>query len=293
MPCFTQSLDVLVTANLITPGSVQVHTFSHTHAEVMSDLSIPIRPDTPLTDIRLANLDLLVICGGLRSPRAVPAWLSSLLGRLAKLPMALGGLWNGAWYLGKAGLLDGYRCTIHPEQRTALCEQAPGTQVSFDTVVFDGDRLTAATPAGAFRMMLKWLETCAGRTLANAVAEVLDYDRTRLRGTHASHLHGPLREAILLMESNLEDPLDLDQLAHYAGLSRRQMERLFRHKLSTSPQKHYLHLRMIEARRLIQNSNLSIVEAALACGFVSSSHFSRTYHALFGHPPSRELRHDL
>ena len=72
LPCFTQALDVLVTANLISPGAVRAHTFSHDHAEVMSDLGIPIRPDTPLTDIRLSDLDLMVICGGLRATRTVP-----------------------------------------------------------------------------------------------------------------------------------------------------------------------------------------------------------------------------
>ncbi|WHH49654.1 hypothetical protein QFA96_16320 [Pseudomonas sp. Ap32] len=79
LPCFTQALDVLVTANLICPGAVHVHTFSHNHIEVMSDLGIPIRPDTPLTDLRLSSLDLIVICGGLRAARTLPNWLSSLL----------------------------------------------------------------------------------------------------------------------------------------------------------------------------------------------------------------------
>ncbi|MFP3403275.1 hypothetical protein SB757_01375 [Pseudomonas sp. SIMBA_065] len=99
LPCFTQALDVLVTANVIRPGSIRMHTFSHNHAEVMSDLSIPIRPDTPLTDIRLADLDLIIICGGLRSPRTVPAWINTLLLKLANLPITLGGfgMVPGTW----------------------------------------------------------------------------------------------------------------------------------------------------------------------------------------------------
>ncbi|MDR6712502.1 transcriptional regulator GlxA family with amidase domain [Pseudomonas hunanensis] len=296
LPCFTQSLDVLVTANVIQPGSVRVHTFSQNNAEVMSDLAIPIRPDTPLTDVRLADLDLMIICGGLRTPRAVPPWLVTLLQKLASLPMTLGGLWNGAWYLGKAGLLDGYRCAIHPEQRTALAERSPHANVSLDTLVFDRDRLTAATPAGAFQMMLTWLTKCAGSNLADAVLDMLDYDQSRYRSSANSsrqRLTSPLREIITLMESNLEEPIEPEQLSQYVGLSQRQIQRLFRDQLATTPQKYYLQFRITEARRLIQNSSASIVDVGLACGFVSSSHFSKCYSALFGYPPSREARYEL
>ncbi len=84
LTCFTQCLDVLVTANLIQPGSIKVHTFSRNDSEVISDLAIPIRPDTPLTDIRIAALDLMVVCGGLRTPRVLPNGLITLLTKLAE-----------------------------------------------------------------------------------------------------------------------------------------------------------------------------------------------------------------
>lgn len=296
LPCFTQALDVLTTANLIRPGSVKVHTFGHRNSEVMSDLAIPIRPNTPLTDIRIADLDLMMVCGGLRTPRVVPDWLVNLLKKLAGFPMTLGGLWNGAWYLGKAGLLDGYKCAIHSEQRIALSERSPNANVSFDSGVFDRDRLTAATPAGAFEVMRKWLAKDCEPALAEAVSDLLDYDQSRFRrsvGAPRQKLGKPLRELISLMEANLEEPLEPDQLAHYAGLSKRQIQRLFREQLATSPQKYYLQLRLTEARRLIQNSTLSILEAAIACGFVSGSHFSKCYSDCFGYPPSREVRHEV
>ncbi|WP_459744624.1 GlxA family transcriptional regulator [Pseudomonas sp. 3A(2025)] len=296
LPCFTQSLDVLMTANLIRPGSVKVHTFSHKHAEVMSDLAIPIRPDTPLTDIRLADLDLLLVCGGLRTPRTVPEWLVNLLKKLADWPMSLGGLWNGAWYLGRAGLLDGYRCAIHAEQRIALSERSPNANVTLERLVFDRDRITAATPAGAFEVMTQWLGKACDPKLAEAVVELLDYDQTRFRSpqiTHRQKLSKPLRELISLMESNLEEPLEPERLAGYAELSKRQIQRLFREQLATTPQKYYLQLRITEARRLIQNSSLSILDVAIACGFVSGSHFSKCYSDFFGHPPSHEVRHEI
>lgn len=296
LTCFTQCLDVLVTANQIHPGAVKVHTFSRNNSEVISDLAIPIRPDTPLTDIRISDLDLMVICGGLRTPRTVPNWLVNLLRKLASLPVALGGLWNGAWYLGKAGLLDGYRCAIHAEQRIALAEYSPTTSVTLDTVVFDRDRLTASTPAGAFQVMIKWLYKVLDPKVADAVFDLLDYDQSRFRTTSITRdqkVTAPMRDIIKLMESNLEEPLDLDQLASCVQLSRRQIQRFFQKQLGTPPQKYYLELRLTAARRLIQNSRLAIIDVAIACGFVSSGHFSRCYSTLFGHPPSKEARYDV
>lgn len=296
LPCFTQALDVLVTANLISPGSVKVHTFTHDHTEVMSDLAIPIRPDTPLTDVRLSDLDIMIICGGLRAARTIPQWLMALLRKLAKLPIMLGGLWNGAWYLGTAGLLDGYRCAIHPEQRIALSERAPNTNVSNEALAFDRNRLTASTPAAAFQMMIQWLATNHSPKLANAVDDKLDGDQAKFRSYHKSNqprVSRVLREIITLMEANLEEPLEQEQLSKMVGLSIRQIQRLFKEQLKTTPQKYYFQLRITESRRLLQNSNASIFDVALACGFVSCTHFSRTYSAFFGHPPSKEVRYDF
>lgn len=165
-----------------------------------------------------------------------------------------------------------------------------------ETLVVDRDRLTAATPAGAFRMMIQWLTRVSGSKLADAVLDMLDYDQSRYRcaaDTRHQRLTGLLREVISLMESNLEDPLEPEQICHYAGLSQRQMQRLFREQLLTTPQKYYLQLRITEARRLIQNSSSALADVALACGFVSSSHFNKCYSALFGYPPSREARYEL
>ncbi|MCT7656442.1 AraC family transcriptional regulator [Oceanimonas sp. NS1] len=62
------------------------------------------------------------------------------------------------------------------------------------------------------------------------------------------HLVGPaqpkLAEVVALMEANLEEPITLDELAHYVGLSRRQVERLFQRHVKCSPSRYYLNLRL-------------------------------------------------
>jgi len=262
----------------------------------MSGLGIPSPPGTPVTDIRLAVLDLMVICGRLRTARTVPGWLSALLKKIAKLSIAVGGLWNGAWYLGAAGLLDGYRCAIHAEQRTALAERVPHASVCHDALAFDRNRMTSATPNGAFEMMIRWLGVGSSQQLADAVLDTLDADQSKFRSVHKPQqpkVSKALREVIGLMEANLEEPLSPEQISAVIGLSTRQIQRLFKDQLSTTPQKYYFQLRITEARRLIQNSDASIFDVSIACGFVSCTHFSRSYSAFFGHPPSKEVRHEI
>ena len=100
--------------------------------------------------------------------------------------------------------------------------------------------------------------------------------------------HPKLLEVANLMEQNLEEPLERTDLARSVGLSTRQLERLFRKYLHRSPARYYVELRLERARRLLQQTNIPIIDVALACGFVSASHFSKCYRDFFGKTPRRE-----
>ncbi|MBD1551308.1 GlxA family transcriptional regulator [Pseudomonas typographi] len=293
LPAFTQALDTLVTANLLEPQAFSTCTFSLDGEEVTSDLGLVIRPDADLATLSLASFDLLVVCGGLRTPLRPNSELTRLLQDAARHGLDLAGLWNGAWFLGQAGLLAGYRCAIHPEHRAALAETAKASQVTSESYMIDRDRLTAASPSGAFYLALEWIGKLHGRALVEGIEDILAFEESRYRRVNPTlnvKMTAPLREVVNLMDANLEEPLDLDQLAQYVGRSRRQIERLFKEQLGTTPQRHYLELRITEGRRLLQHSDLSILDVAIACGFVSASHFSKRYTAYFGHPPSKETR---
>ena len=90
------------------------------------------------------------------------------------------------------------------------------------------------------------------------------------------------------MEANLEEPIELDNLAEYVALSRRQLERLFQKYLHCTPSRYYLRLRLVRARQLLKQTSMSIIELAYVCGFVSTPHFSKCYREYFGVPPSEE-----
>lgn len=293
LAAFTGALDTLVTGNLLSPGQFAMTTFSLVGSEVLSDLGIVLKPDAVLASEALQGLDLLIVCGGLRSPLKSEPALNRLLVEADRLGVALGGLWNGAFHLARAGLLHGYRCAIHPENRAALSEISPDSTVTPASHVIDRDRYTAASPNGAFALMLEMLRSRHGNALAEGIEQILAFEGLRFRRVGAStpaRLSVPLRNIIDLMENNLEEPLSLDQLAEFVGLSRRQVDRLFQRQLATSPHRHYMELRITESRRLLQHSSLSIMEVAVACGFVSVSHFSKCYSGYFNYPPSREAR---
>ena len=293
LPAFTQALDTIITANLLRAGLFSSRTFGLGEGEVISDLGLVIRPDARIDAASLADLDVLVVCGGYRTELKASEELNSLLRSAAERGVSLAGLWNGAWFLGRAGLLDGYRCAIHPEHRPALTEIAKATQVSSEPYVIDRDRLTASSPSGAFHMALDWIKSLHGKALVEGIEDILAFEESRYRRikpTENVSVSAPLREVVKLMDANLEEPLELDQLAVYAGRSRRQLERLFKEQLGTTPQRYYMELRVTEARRLLQHTELSQVEVLVACGFVSPSHFSKCYSSYFGYRPSKEKR---
>lgn len=293
LPAFTQALDTIVTANLLRPTSFSSRTFGVQDGEVTSDLGLVIRPDARLDVAALKDLNLLVICGGYRTELKVNHELISILKTASELGITLAGLWNGAWFLGVSGLLEGYRCAIHPEHRPALAEISKVTHVTSDAFVMDRDRLTASSPAGAFHMALEWIKGLHGKALVEGIEDILSFEESRYRRikpTQNISLSAPLKEVVKLMDANLEEPLQMDQLAVYAGRSRRQIERLFKEQLGTTPQRYYLELRITEARRLLQHTQLSQVDVLVACGFVSPSHFSKCYSSYFGYRPSKETR---
>ncbi|SHI58662.1 transcriptional regulator, AraC family [Shimia gijangensis] len=95
-----------------------------------------------------------------------------------------------------------------------------------------------------------------------------------------------IEQSIRIMEENLADPLPIPDISDRVGISVRQLERLFKTKLDTSPGKYYKHLRVKRAHILVTGTKLSLVEIALANGFGSAATLSNAYRSEFGMSPS-------
>jgi transcriptional regulator GlxA family with amidase domain len=177
-------------------------------------------------------------------------------------------------------------------------EEFPNVLMSSNLFAIDRDRFTCSGGNSSLDMMLQFVSNHHGPELAAAVSEMFIMERIRdhhdtqripLR-LHLGNSQPKLIEAVALMEANLEETISLDDLAQYVGVSRRQLERLFQKHLKCVPSRYYLELRLNRARQLLLQTNLSIIDVSLACGFVSAPHFSKCYRDFFGIPPREERR---
>ena len=239
---------------------------------------------------------MVFVCSGIRvedfNNRSVFAWLREEHNR----GVSIGGLCTGAHILAAAGLLSGKRCAIHWENLPGFSEAFPKANVFADLFEVDSNIYTCAGGTAALDMMLKLIGDDHDENLVNRICEQVLTDRVRSPGDRQRL---PLRARlgvqnskvltiIELMEANLAEPLSLIEVAGHVGLSRRQIERLFRQEMGRSPARYYLEIRLDRARHLLIQSSMPVVEVAVACGFVSASHFSKCYRELYGRSPQQE-----
>jgi len=245
-------------------------------------------------DVRIGELDAVVVCGGERIERQCEKPVMHWLRTCSARGLALGSTCTGSYLLASSGVLDGYRCSVHWEEYAALTEQFPNVTVSRSVYTIDRDRFTSSGGTAPMDMMLYFVRRQLGAETSAGVADQFVHDR--IRDTRDLQ-HVPLRHqvggqsaklvaAVELMESNIREPLSQVELASYVGLSRRQLQRLFQKYLLTSPSRYYLYLRLARARELLFQTSMSIVEISAQAGFVSSSHFSTTYREFYGKTPS-------
>jgi transcriptional regulator GlxA family with amidase domain len=238
----------------------------------------------------------LVVCAGFEPERFYDQRVGDWLQRANRLGSDLGAMDTGAFLLARAGLLDGYRATTHWESLDSFREQFPKVEVESGLFVIDRHRFTCAGGTAALDMMLHLIALQHGQRLAAAVSEQFIHahirdpqDRQRMEPhIRQGVTHAGLGKVIALMEDHLDEPVTSRRLSAAAGLSLRQLERRFRQHFQTTPLRYYLELRLQRARALLQYTDLPIVEVAVASGFGSAAHFSRTYRGWAGKAPSLE-----
>ena len=295
MIAVSSAIEVLRMANQLGREEFyQWKTFTVDGSPARASNGLVISPDGQMSDIQ--DCDVLFVCAGVR---VHAEWQDSFrmhLHRFKSRKTILGGLCTGTYILAKAGLLEGYRCTVHWENIAALREMTPEVIVTEELFELDRDRYTAAGGTAPLDMMLHIVKKTHGNKLAVAISEQFMCDRMRgpydkqriplklLVGTNQPKL----TEAVALMEANLEELIALDDLASLVGISRRQLERLFKKYLNCVPRRYYLDLRLKKARQLLLQTDKSVAEVAIACGFVSAPHFSKSYRDRYNVSPRDE-----
>jgi len=231
--------------------------------------------------LRPANMRLLA-----QRCRAAPCW---------------GGVGAGVLWLAEAGVFQGARTALPWSLYPDADVIADQLMLSPHLYEIDGARLSCCGGGASIDFALTLVDLLFGATVQAQVKEVLCVDRVRGQEERQrvalqarfGVLQPKLTEAVTLMEANIEEPLSTDEIAQLAGISRRQLERLFKQYLGSLPSRYYLELRLKRARQLLRDTNHSIVQVGLMCGFSSGSHFSTAFGALFGNTPREERQRKL
>lgn len=240
----------------------------------------------------------LIICGGspvsYQSQPELVTWVKANSYRYGLVC----GLATGGLVMAEAGLLVNHRAAIHWWNDAFLYDRFPNVRIVEDSFVVDRHRATSRGGTSTMDMMTFLLARDHGPELAESLAQ--HFIRARIGGTTKTHRRvltnqqseeqPKLQNAIELMEANIEEPLSADDIAGHIGISRRQLERLFKKYLDSVPSKYYQQVRLERARSLLHQSNLSIMEIALQCGYSSGAHLSTSYRNNYGMTPSEERR---
>ena len=240
--------------------------------------------------------DTIMICGGVNIQSATTKRLLNWLRREARKGATIAGLCTAGYTIAKAGLLDGKTAAIHWENHDSFLEEFENVTLTRSVFVVDGNRITAAGGMASIDLMIKLVADDHGEDLANAIADLLIYSAIRTSKdtqrlsipTRIGVRHPKLSRVIQMMEANIEDPISPATLAADVGMSTRQLERLFRRYLSRSPKRYYMELRLQKARNLLMQTDMTVINVALACGFASPSHFSKCYRSHYDTTPYRE-----
>ncbi|WP_454643754.1 GlxA family transcriptional regulator [Bradyrhizobium liaoningense] len=292
---YASAIEPLRAANVLTGNSL--YRWRHISIEggdIVASNGVRIQADASVADV--GRMDAIIVCAGGNPQTFDHAPTMAFLRRMARHGVRLGGVSAGPFLLARAGVLEGYRCTVHWEHIPAFTETFPYLQLSRSLFEIDRDRFTCAGGIAALDMMHALIRIAHGPSVASAVSDWFLQTEVR-RGEVAQRLspterfgvhHPKLVRTLSRMEKNIEQPLSSSRLAELAGVSLRQLERLFARHLRTTIGRRYAQMRLERARLLLRQTTLPVGEVALATGFGSPMAFSRAYRERFGLTPRQD-----
>lgn len=296
---FSTALDSLRQGNRLAKRNVfEWHLISIDGKEARSSSGLALQTTAQVGEA--GRFDVVIVCAGINYRRSYSSGLFAWLRKIFAEGCVLGAVSTGAFYLAKAGLLNGKRCAVHWESLASFRKEFPKILATDDIFTVDGRFLTSSGGTATLDMMLYLISAIEDRELASQISDQFNHPRIR-RHDDAQRMqpeqrfgirNAKLGFVIRRMESSLFAPVEISDLAESVELSPRQLERLFRDNLKKTPSRFYLELRMIRAKELLLDTDLSVAEIAEACGYESPSHFSRFYKQHFGETPAETRKAD-
>lgn len=294
MLAFTSAVETLRIANQLTGQILYTWTtMSETGENVRCSNGIEIGIDAPLGDT--PSSACVFVCSGVEPEHAATPKVADWIRHQWRTGRRVGGLCTGAFTLAKAGILEGKAFTLHWENITPFREQYPTLDPLEQLYAIDDRIMTCGGGVAAMDLFLKLIYDRHGAPLARAVLNMCLHtvqrsETDRQQSSTAAVIgnrNDKLVKIIAHFEENLEESIDLDQVARSLGVSRRQMERLFKTHLNTTPKRFLQDLRLQRARILLAETDMPVVDVAIACGYESAGNFSKRFREAYGISPHR------
>lgn len=242
------------------------------------------------------RFDYIVVIGGLLDvEEQLPYESVGFLRHAIQKGVRLIGACTGSFVLANAGLLDGKTACVSWLHHSEFKARFPVIRLTSQRLfVEDGKITTCAGGSAVADLAALLVRRHVGEGAERNAMEILQLDRRRDGSDLQSrtpialpvHCDDRIRAALLCMEENIDDRLEIDKIAQRVGLSRRQLERIFQNKTGFSPAAAYEKICMKKAAQLVERTSKTMIEIALDVGFTSSSHFCRRFRATFGVTPS-------
>ncbi len=292
MLAFSAAIEPLRIANQLT-GRVLYRwtTMSQDGGPVRCSNGVEISVDKPLGDTPAGAH--VFVCSGVEPEKAASKKAADWIRYQWRIGRTVGGLCTGAYTLARAGILMGRGVTLHWENQVPFRESYPDLDLREQLYVVDGRIMTCGGGAAATDLFLKLIYERHGPLLSQAVLNMCLHsvhrsDADSQMTSRAATLgvrNARLLEIVRIFDDEIDQEISLDEVAERVGVSRRQMERLFAHHVGRTPKRYLIDLRLQRARALLAETDMPVGEVALACGFASSTQFSRRFRERFGTSP--------
>jgi len=239
--------------------------------------------------------DMVILLGGHKLPQTASSKLAAFIGLQYRKGACLAGIESGVYWLSILGLLDKKTVSCHANHKADLTDSYPSVAFNSNIFSFNDNIYTCAGGMATADMTLDLIDRITPVASEGLYSKLVIKQPRSTSSLQKSHVYNrftgltkSLVNAVELMESNLDEPLEIPEIAYHSGVSTRQLERLFQKHFSNSPKKFYLQLRLKRARNKILNTSHSIFDVAMSCGFVAPTHFSKCYKDFFGISPRQD-----
>ena len=299
MMALSAAIEPLRVANMLTEQALyswQLFSTDGQQVKASNTTGIAVDGGLPQADEFLRAQDTLFVCASWYPEQLDDQNLFAWLKKLARSQCRLGSIDTGAIVLARAQLLSGYRATANYDVLAGFSEDHPEVTVTDHLFEIDRNRISCSAGTAPMDMMLSLMREHWGEEITQRVSRHLFYQQLRSGGESQTALvrefgydfPRQLQYAVHLMEQNIESRESIAQIAQQVGTSLRTLERLFQQHTQMTPAHFYLRLRLEKSRQYLLHTRMSVLQVAIACGFLSQEHFARRYKAVFGRTPREE-----